>query len=351
MLDRWLAYVDQGTRINEIGIPGTHDTASVSGISGGYTEMPMTYTQRLDVLSQLNSGARVLDMRVAYYKRERSESSWFRSGVDAKEEVYMCHGPIVFDITLEDTLAIVKQFLIDHPSEFVALIFQQQGSDTEPDLKLRATQLIRDKILGAFAPNYIFCPNNAGGQWPTVGQVAKKAMILSRLNHDVTTSFFNVRAWGDNSVSDAFDVTGTALKITLQDRYKEVTTATPHTTEQYHSNYGSSSTGNVTTAKLHVFRAMRDVGNDGNMLKINHLSHSLKSSYYRQPYMLGQLSNPMLQLSLNGGDHYRGFLMLDDLNADLCQDIVDSNMNFFRVSGNDKLRGQRARLFADVRKK
>src|SRR4051812_7511306 len=112
----WLSKIKQDTRVNVLAIPGTHDAASIVGAS----MVPvLTITQQLDIPGQLNAGVRVLDMRVAH----SATYKWF-----GKEDIYMCHGRIVFDLKLSEALASVKEWLSENDTEFVAMIFQQQGT-------------------------------------------------------------------------------------------------------------------------------------------------------------------------------------------------------------------------------
>src|SRR5437660_1028140 len=140
MLNDWLSKIIQDRAINYLSIPGTHDAASVSGAS----IMPLTITQRIDVTGQLNSGVRVLDMRVAHKATVPAKAAtFFKSAVrEVPEDIHMCHGPIVFDTKLSEQLGIIKTWLGDNPTEFVAMIFQQQGTKSNIAIeKPRVTRL------------------------------------------------------------------------------------------------------------------------------------------------------------------------------------------------------------------
>src|SRR6516225_5107294 len=123
----WLSRIAQHTRINVLAIPGTHDAASVSGVRS----TPFTITQQIDIKQQLDAGVRVLDMRVAHVAAHTTGGwggGYITKKVEVPEDVYMCHGQIVFNTKLSEALASIKAWLSENPSEFVAMIFQQQGA-------------------------------------------------------------------------------------------------------------------------------------------------------------------------------------------------------------------------------
>src|SRR5262245_7405595 len=126
MSSDWLSQISQDTRINVLAVPGTHDAASIIGADW----TPLTITQRLDITEQLDAGVRVLDMRVAHVVVTQDPGGWnpFRKMVVVGENIHMCHGPRIFATKLPEALASIKEWLGENSSEFVAMIFQQQGT-------------------------------------------------------------------------------------------------------------------------------------------------------------------------------------------------------------------------------
>jgi hypothetical protein len=263
---------------------------------------------------------------VAHY--ETTSGGWVRAKTVVAEDIYMCHGPIVFDTKLSQALASIKAWLGKNDTEFVAMIFQQQG--TKPTVeteKKRVIGLITTAITAAFPAEWMFRPEEGTNDWPTVGQLKKKVMVFSRLE-DTIPGTFDLRAWNTGSLNEMiscqYDIPGTNLKVAIQDRYTKVTNTdlTKHLT-----GYTYNSVDQIQQAKLLLFEKLHSQYNDDPTLKINHLSHSLKSASYRQPYMLGTDLNARLKASLDNKDkRYRGFVMIDDAEASVCKSIIDSNI-------------------------
>jgi hypothetical protein len=322
----WLSRIAPDTRINVLAVPGTHDAASISGAS----LMPLTITQRVSITAQLDAGVRVLDMRVAHVATS-SSGGWIRTKVVTPEDIYMCHGPIVFNTRLSEALAGIKTWLSTNNTEFVALIFQQQGSiPADATEKRRVIGLIKKAISDAFSEEWILGPAACGTDWPAVGQAKKKVLLFSRLE-DTVANAFDLRAWNTASLTDMvsarFDVPDTSLKVAIQDRYTQVTNTdfTDHLNKGYFNDVDA-----INKAKFILFEKMHSKHNDRHTLKINHLSHSLKSPTYPQPYMLGTDINKRLKASIldNKNKRYRGFVMIDDAEESVCKSIIDSNVIF-----------------------
>jgi len=325
MSKNWLSKIIQDTRINVLAVPGTHDAASIVGADW----TPYTITQQLDLTKQLDAGVRVLDMRVAHKILTKDPGGWnpFRKMEVVGDAIHMCHGKRMFDTKLSEALTSIKNWLGDNPSEFVGMIFQQQGTiPTDVTEKKRVIGLITTAITNAFPDEWMFSPEEGTNDWPTVGQVKKKVMVFSRLQDTIPRSF-DLRAWGDNMYSACYPIPRTALKVAVQDRYKEVTNTdlTNHL-----KSYGYSSFDQIQQGKLLLFENLHSQYNDDPTLKINHLSHSLLSHIsYPQPYKIGTDLNARLKASIeNKFRRYRGFVMIDDANASVCKSIIDSNLIF-----------------------
>ena len=324
MSNDWLGKIQQGTQINFLAIPGTHDAASFTGVSS----MPvLTITQQLNINEQLESGVRVLDMRVAHWWRDASR---LRSAVP--EDIYMCHGKVVFSLKLSEQLEIVKEFLSDNPTEFVAMIFQQQGTiSANVTERKRVTDLIMKKITDVFSPEWIFRPKAGATMWPTVKQLKKKVMLFSRLE-DPVDGAFDLTAWNTTSLDDIinarFPIRDTGLTVAVQDRYTQVTNTDYTDFLNRYNLWGlDNDVDEINHAKFILFDRLRSQFNEPYTLKINHLSHSLKDPEYTQPYMLGTDLNERLIDSITNKDaRYRGFVMIDDADASVCKSIIDSNL-------------------------
>ncbi|ORX46612.1 PLC-like phosphodiesterase [Piromyces finnis] len=145
----WLSYIDDDLRINQINIPGTHDTGtynivkiwykdssvSVSNLAVVIVEASLkTYTaqtQDLSITEQLENGIRYLDIRLAL----DSENSPF----------YLCHGPFVcYDNNGQQYLyfkSVIKyciDFLNEHKKETIILHLKREN----------ISKKIEDKSIG-----------------------------------------------------------------------------------------------------------------------------------------------------------------------------------------------------------
>jgi hypothetical protein len=329
----WLSRIIQDTRINVLAIPGTHDAASIVGADW----TPYTITQQLDITKQLDAGVRVLDMRVSHKIITKDPGGWnpFRKMEVVGDEIHMCHASRMFDTKLSEALTSIKNWLGDNPSEFVAMIFQQQGTiPKDVTEKQRVIGLITTAIWNAFPGNWVYRPGKGQNDWPMVGTLKKKVMVFSRLQESVPGAF-DLRAWGDNMYSACYPVPETKLKVAVQDRYKEVTNTD---LTRHLKSYGYSSFDQIQQGKILLFENLHSQYNDDPTLKINHLSHSLLSHIsYPQPYKIGTDLNTRLKASIeNKFRRYRGFVMIDDANATVCKSIIDSNLIFRTCSRRTK---------------
>ena len=306
----WLSKLQPFTRINQIAIPSTHDSSAytkwswIPGIKG-------TWAQRQTITEQLNMGVRALDLRVGSYSGDIFDGP----------QIGMFHGPIYLSIDLEDVLAEIKRWLNANQSEFVILIFQQQGfiSVLDPDI----SDDVKDMVNDTFHANERFEPNPLVGDWPKISQLGGKVMSFGRLRKNVN-GFFNVRDWlstGDNTPGTDINVSGTGLKLHLQDRYKKLTEIHPS------GNKYIDTKKDFNKAKLAVFKQAAEKEYRPQHLLINHLSHS---SLRYQPWQLGKDLN--LELQKQTYAKYHGLIMLDDVDATTATFII--NMNGHRLPGN-----------------
>lgn len=98
----WLSFVNGGTPIWQLSIPGTHDsyTAALAGHGWDYQ------TQTLPVPEQLKMGIRALDLRIQ---------------ANNQNDFDVEHGGASAKITLSGVLSQLRDFLSAHPAEFVIL--------------------------------------------------------------------------------------------------------------------------------------------------------------------------------------------------------------------------------------
>uniref|UniRef100_A0A6C0JAU1 Phosphatidylinositol-specific phospholipase C X domain-containing protein n=1 Tax=viral metagenome TaxID=1070528 RepID=A0A6C0JAU1_9ZZZZ len=100
----WLKELNENIFINDISIPGTHNSLALRG--GCWS-----ITQDISILDQMHLGIRYLDVRLKL--------------IDNNLKVF--HSVVDQCIDMDEVLKIVKSFLFKNPSEFILLSFQEEG--------------------------------------------------------------------------------------------------------------------------------------------------------------------------------------------------------------------------------
>ena len=114
--NNWITPLDDNIYVQQLSIPGTHDAAarntmSYIGVTGN--AQAKTITQQLDM------GIRAFDFRAAYRTGSGYNSMW------------MWHGFLYCDVSLNDCLDDVKNYLKANPGEFSIIQFRHE-TETRP---------------------------------------------------------------------------------------------------------------------------------------------------------------------------------------------------------------------------
>lgn len=147
----WMNRLNDNKKLSELSIPGTHDTMAFNS-----NLVHSVRTQAMNLRTQLDSGIRVLDIRVKY------ESSTYLS-------IY--HGIVYLGYSLEDVLQTVQSFLQANPTEFVLLRVKQENSSASDAQMKVAFDSYYNRYKSMF-----YQENNYN---PTVKQLRGKAVLLS----------------------------------------------------------------------------------------------------------------------------------------------------------------------------
>ncbi|XP_057340630.1 1-phosphatidylinositol phosphodiesterase-like [Microplitis mediator] len=125
---RFLSELPGSLAINKLALIGTHDSASSKNF-------PFAQTQVLSIKRQLESGIRVLDLRV------RITDNRFA----------LHHGPIFLNLMFGDAILQVNNFLYNNPDEFVIVLLQEEYR--RRNSSLNPCQVLRNYIddLGLLA--------------------------------------------------------------------------------------------------------------------------------------------------------------------------------------------------------
>jgi 1-phosphatidylinositol phosphodiesterase len=168
----WLAALPSGLRVNELSLPGTHDTGAY--VSGGDS----VFTQSMDLGTQLNAGVRVLDIRLKI------------SGGELK--VY--HGAFGQGLEFDgDVLATVTSFLAAHPGETVLMRIKDEGAPEDGF----DTQVI--DALNKHA-SYVY---HGSSDNPTLGEIRGKIVVLQNFDSPADLGI----PWSSLDIQDAYKMT------------------------------------------------------------------------------------------------------------------------------------------------
>ncbi|MCR5112669.1 MAG: hypothetical protein K6A63_01890 [Acholeplasmatales bacterium] len=210
----WLTGISNEKRINQINIPGTHDSsmadARVDGKKPGdsWTYVDYAVTQKLFIPEQLEAGSRIFDLRVTCYHQEKNGKSW--KTVDDGKTLWMDHGKSsalgsywAVDekgnfLNLDTVLGYMKNFLIEHPSEFLILDFQPE-TETKSDKKktqLRLNDVIKElakEINPSTGKPFIYYEDGVYGShytyFPKLGDVRGQILLMENNENSTTGGF------------------------------------------------------------------------------------------------------------------------------------------------------------------
>lgn len=154
----WMKNISNNTKLSELALPGTHDSASFN--ANKFKNIAMT--QVLNINQQLKYGIRVLDLRV------RQTSNRFA----------LHHGSLFLNLMFGDVLNGINNFLDKHPSETILIRLKEETKPAADN-----TQSLRE-TLKAYLTQY---PNlkhylKASNQ-VTLGEARGKFIVLSN-NYD-----------------------------------------------------------------------------------------------------------------------------------------------------------------------
>lgn len=185
-LKNWMSTLPDDWYINEINIPGTHD----SGTKNVAPPVACCFTdkyakcQDLSIDQQLNIGIRVFDIRVNGVSGDK-DPDW--------HNLILRHGPLnckrdghVFNLYLTKVLDWCDSFLKDHPLETIILIMQAEGDDQD-EAKQCLRQMYDEFNAGSKYVYYL-----EGDKVPTLGEVRGKIVFMdNELDQGTNTAYEN----------------------------------------------------------------------------------------------------------------------------------------------------------------
>lgn len=190
----WMDQLDDGKALNELYIPGTHDTGALYSFLGVAGKC-----QSYSVEDQLAMGVRFFDIRL---QLRDNELAVVHSFVDQK---------LSFDEVLED----VSAFLRAHPSEFVIMSIKEDADPENSTVEFNAAveEKLRSRLADLLSDG-TECPKS-------VGEARGKVHIVSRYR-GATLGIPASAGWQDSTsfeigalyVQDYYAITDVESKLT-----------------------------------------------------------------------------------------------------------------------------------------
>jgi 1-phosphatidylinositol phosphodiesterase len=147
----WMSLLDDNTLLSQISIPGTHDSAAAIG-------RPLCDTQNWNLLDQLRSGIRYLDIRC------RPVDKYFN----------IHHGVCFLHQRFDDVLRVVSGFLSNHARE---IIIMRVSNAFRPSHDAISFEKIWNNYMEDPTYGNLFVPNLSG--IPTLGDVRGRIIVVS----------------------------------------------------------------------------------------------------------------------------------------------------------------------------
>lgn len=186
----WLSELDDNTKLTQLSIPGTHNSAAC------HTALPSVQCQGASVTDQLEHGVRFLDIRAG--------KQFLKEG-DSAKNLQVIHGKfpvrIPFPRLLEDTLDEVYSFLDKNNSETVIVSIKQEGTDDWNNDQDEFGNCIWDKYVNKNKDKWYL-----GTELPRLGDARGKIILFRRFgvkNDDRRNNFgFDAASWKYNTTED-----------------------------------------------------------------------------------------------------------------------------------------------------
>ena len=271
----WMNAIPDATPLNNIAIPGTHD-------SGATKDMILSGTakcQTLSIADQLSAGVRFFDIRL---RRMNGE-------------LHVYHGYVDQKLTFDEVLSACYAFLAENPSETLIMCIKEEydASGTNDAFHTMVANKIGENA------NYWY----TAGAIPQIGMVRGRIVLMRRYSG---TSNFGINAssgWSDNT---SFSTSAGACLLSVQDYYNNESV----------------------DAKWSAISAMF------NRMKYQKTTYYLNfTSGYKQSGSIPNINtikdgvNPKLIEYLKTSPDFVGFVIVDFVTAEIAELIYEVNFN------------------------
>lgn len=173
----WMKYVDDNKYLDELSIPGTHDTSTCSVDNDTEPQTSLVKCQQDYIPTQLLEGIRYFDIRLGG-NNEHDNPGIVHGGcyLFKKDGHYM---------QLSDVIGYFKTFLNEHPSEALIMLVSRGNNEATDESATTAFAKVMDDN-----PNLFYTSSHV----PTLGDARGKIVLLRRFG--LAGSSANGRTWG-----------------------------------------------------------------------------------------------------------------------------------------------------------
>lgn len=288
----WMAAVDDSRLLNEINLPGTHDSATT------YVELAFfSRCQDLSILEQLEAGIRYLDIRLGI---EDGKMKLMHGFTNAKKNAL----PWSEKLWLGDVLSQCYEFLKQHPTEtIVFMVKQEYGDESVAEFETLLNSYIMEN------PDYWYLSDSL----PTLKEARGKLVLMRRYDDKaelgaasgVPMAWGNPKPEAEHELSDIASVSEFATHtLKVQDMYEL------DTKEKW--------------TAFSDFLEYCEKGTSLEEIRINFLSTKGSLTYGHPYYFAAALNKKLLKTELINGVNY-GWIILDFASPELAAYIYETN--------------------------
>ena len=173
----WMSHVDDNKYLDELSIPGTHDSSTCSVDNDTEPQTSLVKCQQDYIPTQLLEGIRYFDIRLGGNNEHDDPGIVHGRGYLFKKDGHY--------MQLSDVIGYFKTFLNEHPSEALIMLVSRGNNEATDESATTAFA----KVLGN-DPNLFYTSSHV----PTLGEVRGKIVLLRRFG--LAGSSANGRTWG-----------------------------------------------------------------------------------------------------------------------------------------------------------
>ena len=173
----WMSHVDDNKYLDELSIPGTHDSSTCSVDNDTEPRTSLVKCQQDYIPTQLLEGIRYFDIRLGGNNEHDDPGIVHGRGYLFKKDGHY--------MQLSDVIGYFKTFLNEHSSEALIMLVSRGNNEATDESATTAFAKVLDEN-----PNLFYTSSHV----PTLGEVRRKIVLLRRFG--LAGSSANGRTWG-----------------------------------------------------------------------------------------------------------------------------------------------------------